>query len=313
MLGVLVAGYAPRASGEAFIVEDGRPRSSIVIAAQPTRMQKLAAQELRKYVRKITGAELQAGSKPNEEMPVTIYVGESEHTRKLGLKTDGLDNGAYRIKSGVDWLALLGKDTNYFMDKPGDAGPEFAARASDRKRAIEAWQKKNGPQWYWAADTYWYYSRELDVWTTDDHGSLNAVNDFLRSLGVRWYMPGEFGEVCPTMTSIPLPEIDETARSEWSRREMIFWRNRPHQTSRAEVLWQLRLGMHVDTKIWGVHGAANLLKPDWVKRNHPDFYALYGGERATEGHGKACLSSRGLFESDVNFSKLMFDEYGKDR
>lgn len=312
LLSALTTVGVSRASAEAFIVKDGTPRASIVIAEKPTRMQKLAAEQLREYIQKITGAALPIGSTPGSEMQLTVYVGQSEHTEKLGLKTDDLDHGAYRIKSGDDWLALIGKDTNYFMDKPGDAGPEYAARNSDRKRAVDAWREKNGPQWHHAADTHWYYNHELDVWTTDDHGSLNAVNDFLRSLGVRWYMPGEFGEVCPTMTSIPLPEIDKTVRSEWKQREMIFWRNRPHQTTGDNVLWQLRLGMHVDPKVWGIHGTDNLIVPEWVKQNHPEYYALYGGERETRDKGKPCYSSEGLFESAVNFSKLMFDEYGKD-
>ncbi|MCA1808082.1 MAG: DUF4838 domain-containing protein [Lentisphaerae bacterium] len=306
-------GLAGHVSAEPFIVEDGQPQAAIVIAGEPTRMQKLAAEELQKYVKKISGAELPIGKAPSDELPVTIYVGESEFTRKLGLQTDDLDSGAYRIKSGNNWLVLMGKDTNYFMDLPGDAGPEYMSRNSDKNRAVEAWNKENGPKWSYAADNYWYYNSELDVWTTDEHGSLNAVNDFLRSLGVRWYMPGKFGEICPEMKNINLPKIDEKVSSEWKSREMIFWRNRPHQTSPEHVLWQLRLGMHIDTKVWGIHGTAQLLRPEWVKENHPEFYALYGTERALkQKNEKACYSSEGLFQSAVGFSKMMFDKYNKN-
>ncbi len=38
------------------------------------------------------------------------------------------------------------------------------------------------------------------------HGTEYAVYDFLRSLGVRWFMPGEFGEVVPQQKTIRVPE-----------------------------------------------------------------------------------------------------------
>lgn len=311
MLVALTLGCPTHLLAQSFIVQNNQPKASIVIAEQPTRMQQLAADQLQTYILKITGAELPVGTQPSADLPVTIYIGESPHTQKLGLSAEGLDYGAYRITSGDNWLAMLGNDDNYFMDKPGDAGPEYASRNSDRERAEEAWHEKHGPQWGFAADTHWYYNHEMDLWVTDNHSSLNAVNDFLRSLGVRWYMPGDFGEICPSMASIPLPEIDETVRSDWKQREMIFWRARPHQTNSDDVLWQLRLGMHIDTSVWAIHGMGNLIAPQWVKENHPDFYALYGNKRATDGHGKACLSSEGLFRSAVAFSKMMADTYGK--
>ena len=38
------------------------------------------------------------------------------------------------------------------------------------------------------------------------HGTEYAVYDFLRSLGVRWFMPGEFGEIVPHTATIRVPE-----------------------------------------------------------------------------------------------------------
>ena len=37
------------------------------------------------------------------------------------------------------------------------------------------------------------------------HGTEYAVYDFLRSLGVRWFMPGEFGEIVPHAATIRVP------------------------------------------------------------------------------------------------------------
>ena len=38
------------------------------------------------------------------------------------------------------------------------------------------------------------------------HGTEYAVYDLLRSLGVRWFMPGEFGEIVPHTTTVRVPE-----------------------------------------------------------------------------------------------------------
>ena len=62
------------------------------------------------------------GPAPDVALPVTICVGESEFTKKTRVKTDDLNYGAYRIQSGDGYLALIGNDDNYFMDKPGDGG-----------------------------------------------------------------------------------------------------------------------------------------------------------------------------------------------
>jgi len=50
MAGILAVGFAASAPGQSLLVEDGQPRAAIVIAEQPTRMQKLAAEELQKYL-----------------------------------------------------------------------------------------------------------------------------------------------------------------------------------------------------------------------------------------------------------------------
>ena len=59
-----------------------------------------------------------------------------------------------------------------------------------------------------------------------------------------------------------------------------------------------------------MHGTSTLLEPEWVKEHKPEFYALYGGERANGENFKPCYSSTGLMESAMGFSGLLFDEYG---
>lgn len=110
---LVLAGFAARGSGAEFIVEDGVPKAEIVVAEKPVPMVKLAAEELRNTLKKISGAELPIASTPSADYPVKIYVGKSAATEKLNVKGDDLKHGAYRIVSGKNWLALIGNDRPY--------------------------------------------------------------------------------------------------------------------------------------------------------------------------------------------------------
>jgi len=268
---------------------------------------------LRTYIKKITGADLPIVTAPTGAPPVKIYVGQSVHTDQRGLDSKDLDHGAYRMKAGKDYLVLLGKDTDDVQDKPGSGGAVYPSSRDDRKRAVEAWHKKYGDQWSSPFLSYFKgYHDKLGLWASDEHGSLNAVNDFLRSLGVEWYMPGEFGEILPRLTSISLPEVDKTVRPEFAMRSMGFYVNAPFMASADEFLWQLRLGLNPNGDIGG-HGIQYMLGTEAAKKDHPEYFALYGGKRETESRGgKPCCSSPGLLASGLGFARLMFDEYHKE-
>jgi len=77
-------------TAENFLVENGEPRAEIVIAEKSPRATRLAAQELQTYLRKISGAKLDIVTTPGRKMPVRIFVGQSAHTEKLGITTQGL-------------------------------------------------------------------------------------------------------------------------------------------------------------------------------------------------------------------------------
>ena len=74
------------AEAETFLVDNGESRAEIIIAEDPPRTVHLAARELQTYVGKITGAKLEIASEPSGQA-IKIYVGESEHTKKLGIDT----------------------------------------------------------------------------------------------------------------------------------------------------------------------------------------------------------------------------------
>ena len=309
---------AHSATAQPLIVDDGKTNAQIVIAEQPTRTMRLAAWELQKYVRKISGAELPIVDAPSDDVEVNIYVGKSAHTDKLGIGIENLKYGAYRIVSGDDWLVLIGDDTNFQPIEP------YAATRSERgsEAIISQWDAVSDSLWEhplgnafknWFKHVNREYDRPSDekplhLWAYDERGSFNAVCGFLRELGVRWYMPGELGEVVPTQTTIALPEIDRTVHPAFPFRDSNV---RIGIHNRRLALWAMRLGARHTYGMGWAHGLNLVTSRAEMQRTHPEYYALYAGKRHT-GHGhksKQCLSTRGLLKQTIAFARTLFDHY----
>lgn len=294
------------------IVDNGQPRAAIVIAEDPPRLVKLAAEELRTYIKKITGAELPIGTAPDPTLPVTIYVGRSAFTDKQGITDEGLRHGAYRMVSGPDWLILLGRDRDFQPREP------WSRTRDDYPETQAAWEKLyGGPcahplNWYGGTTTS--LNRDTGIWRQDEGGSLQAVYALLRDLGVRWYWPGETGEVVPHKESIALPEIDRAAHPDFAIRNHM-WYNRFHLAPADNILWWLRLGLNDGYTLLGAsmpaHGMRLIHGNKSMRENHPEYFALYRGKRDTEyrGTGHACFSSPGLFDETVKYLRAVFDHF----
>lgn len=196
-----------------FLVKDGKAVAQIVVAENPPRMAKLAAGELQTYVAKMTGATLPIVTAPSADCPAQVYVGRSAYTDRLEVTDDGLRHGAYRMVSGYNHLVLLGRDSDFTPPKP------FLRGFSDMARLMAEWDEVTGQKWAFPYTQLWKgYSRDLGLWEKDGRGSLNAVYDFLRAQGVRWYLPHELGEIVPNTHTIALPQVDKTVRPDFALR-----------------------------------------------------------------------------------------------
>ena len=118
----------------------------------------------------------------------------------------------------------------------------------------------------------------MHVWTYDERGSYNAVCGYLRDIGVRWYMPGEIGEILPKMSSIRLPKVDKTVRPDFPMRILNF---RPSVYGRDAMMWGFRLGIRQPYGRQAAHGLHGMTDNEATLTNHPDWFALYGGKRYT--------------------------------
>jgi len=307
ILASLCIGASQTAVAEQFIVRNGRPRAEMIIAEKAPRMVNLAAQELQLYLKKISGAELPITTKPTGDYPVTIYVGKSEHTDRLGVTDAGLKYGAFRMVSGPSHLILLGGDFDFVPTQP------WPQSNSDRPRAQQEWDQLTGSTWVNPLNSaYRQYNRTTGTWAHDEGGSLNAVCAFLRMLGVRWYMPGELGEVVPERKSLPLLSIDKTVRPDFPLRH---WFGAYFVYTSDDVMWERRLGLNSGYAVLGagmaVHGMRNVHGRKEMQEAHPDYYALIGGKRDTEyrGTGHACFSSEGLIQETINYARAVFDHF----
>lgn len=309
-----VAGAA--AGADRFIVKDGRATAEIVVAAQPARTVPLAAQDLQRYLARISGATLPIVTEPSPGCPVQVHVGRSAHTDRLQVSAEGLEYGAFRMVSGPSWLVLIGDDAEFTPREPW--GHDHA----DRARVLREWDALTGQMWgNPCLSLHRKFSPTLGVWEQDGRGSFNAVSEFLRGLGVRWFYPGELGEVVPKLTDIPLPEVNRTVRPDFPLRHLYFYYNEfwvardGNPEAIDDAWWQMRLGLNNSDPILGSvkgHGTVLVHARDEVKQTHPEYFALWGGRRQTEHHGNTgapCLSSEGLLSQNVKLLQAIFDVY----
>ncbi len=304
----LLAASVPFANAQSLLVEGGQPRAEIVIGEQPARVVKVAADELQTYVEKISGARLGITTTPSGGGIIPIYVGQSAYTDKLHISEKDLQHGAFRMASGERWLALVGRDRDFTPREP------WPHDSKDMARVRRDWDAMTGEKWDMDLNlrqTFKMQNKELGVWEQDERGSLNAVHEFLRGLGVRWYLPGDIGEIVPKHASIALPKVDRTVKPDFALRYPYQYGKRFGGRA-EETMWQLRLGLNQAPDLIGpgyvAHGTNNVHDREEVKKAHPEFYTLIDGKRDTAEAGKPCLSSQGLREQNIKYVRAMFDK-----
>ncbi len=320
LLTTLLTSLATLHAADTFLVEDGQPRAEIVISDKPQRSTRLAAQELQDQIAKISGARLPIVTQPSGKA-VKIFVGASAQSP---IKADGLQHGAYRIATGADWLVLIGDDSDFTPIEP------WAKNSSENVsgKSQSEWDKITGAQWG-VPEPGMYKHRmtlpgdigrptaqaasakpePLPLWGYDERGSFNAVCGFLHKLGVRWYLPGELGEIVPSSETIALPKMDETVRPDFAERRFNF---RFATASLDTSMWAMRLGFREPHGRQTAHGMHGMTHRDEILAAHPEWFALYGGKRQTQPDrrlNQLCYSNEELLQETVRNVRAQFDHY----
>jgi hypothetical protein len=331
---LLLTPIAVLQAADVALVENGQPRAEILVAETRPRMTTLAAVELRHFIEKMSGTRLPVVTPPGAA-PVKIHVGESAATKRLGVTSEGLRDGAYRIATGANWIVLLGSDRDF---EPG-AMP-WPLKRNDAPRAEAEWTKltagKSDAPWgfpfasgfkaYWnptdfiaqmtaryGGDFSTLWGRKGGFWNHDQAGSLNAVHDLLRQLGARFFMPGELGEVVPKKATLVVAAQNATVRPDFAMRDWNWYNFAGFDYN--DVIWARRIGMNSRHEmlgpLTGPHGLVVVMESPEMKAKHPEYYALISGQRDT-GHrsgGTPCFSSAGLEAETVRYLRYLYDAF----
>jgi len=105
------------------------------------------------------------------------------------------------------------------------------------------------------------------------HGTEYAVYEFLDRLGVRWFMPGDFGEIVPSESTVTVPEVEVREKPDFVMRN--WWLHAKPELAELERRWKIRNKMNPDP-MFATPGDSSVrsLLPEAVFKEHPDWFAL---------------------------------------
>jgi hypothetical protein len=114
------------------------------------------------------------------------------------------------------------------------------------------------------------------------HGSEYAVAELLGRFGVRWFMPGDFGEVVPRQTTLAVADVEVRQRPAFKMRN--WWGPMPAANRHLEARWKIRNKMNPTLHFITLPGDSStrgLIPPELVK-TEPELFALNAeGKRDT--------------------------------
>lgn len=288
---VAIAGLVPAAAAaDAFtLVAGGHVRSQIVTGPNPPESVAFAARELQTFVAKISGAKLPIVEQAAQGR-AAIRLGPAARAVLAAERLTGIRRDGYLITVAGGELCIVGLD---------DRGPR-----TDIEALLARGETHSMPAW-------------------DFHrGTLYGVYRLLEALGVRWFMPGEFGQRVPQKKDVVFSgEIGEN----------------PHFVSRTVSYWSLWVGANftkrlkkitilpgeretigftpAENRMWELrmrgatfqiplnHNPPALRWADRFGQSHPEYFALLpDGSRANRSRtldGHLCYTEPGVTREAV--------------
>ena len=279
-----LAGRAYGASG-IILVDRGKPTATVIVTKDASRTVRFAARELREYLEKMTGARLpiETVASAHGRMPEAgrsyVLVGQSAYMKELGIRPEALQPDGFVVVATGNCLALVGRDYG------GD--PMFGMRHP-----------------FTLGSTY---NRETGISVYGETGTLFAVYHFLESLGVRWYMPGELGEVVPQRASIAVRPTRVEKAPAFEYRYVYFG---PFRSDPEKAKWFKRAGYGARFPVSINHSFLFFTK---YQAAHPEYFALIDGardlDRTCQGKGSLCLCEPTTLRQMASDAKRYFREH----
>ncbi len=255
--------------GRVVLVQDGEPRAVIVLPAEPESGELQAARELVEHIALMSGG------------------------TELAVVTEGDDTGGrVPILIGAAADDML---SGYVMQKQTELRPHWN---------IDYRIRRGGDTFAFAL---WVEDNAIQLRGGMGHeGTRTAAYDLLEQLGVRWFMPGQYGRRIPERETVDV-SLQQTIQIP------SFVNRRGPQRIRgdARYLDRIRAG-----GMGGQPGRHGFPKPDGrnhqqVRREHPEYYAKcpISGER---GGRQLCISNPDVLELIVNAIRQRLENDGSD-
>lgn len=219
------------------VVDAGKSSATIVVAQDADQKARFAAEELQMYIEKISGARLSIATDVDTPRGSLILVGRSKLTDEMGVV----------IPSG---MSNSMREEGFVIVCRGD---RLVLAGNDSSRDIQESEPRSNPSY---------------------HGTEYAVYDFLNRLGVRWLMPGEYGEIVPHTTTIKFQEMQVSEKPAFIVRD--WWGHVPKELRDQELRWKIRNKMN-PMRLFAVpsDGTANSLIPaSKYLKEHPEYFAM---------------------------------------
>lgn len=127
------------------------------------------------------------------------------------------------------------------------------------------------------------------------YGTRYAVAALLNRLGVRWFLPGAFGEVVPHASTLQAGPLDVVERPSFPFR--MFWEHSRGNMDVERQEWQIRNFYNPRIQKWvGVPGDSSLREylPHDQFKAHPNWFALQRDGKRDEN--MACMTSQGMID-----------------
>ena len=120
-------------------------------------------------------------------------------------------------------------------------------------------------------------------------GTLYGAYAFLEHLGVRWYAPGDLGEVVPSTPTLEVQQTRMVSRPAFALRWVGFNRWSLRNGANSIAVGDLPRGFTVAPRIY--HTQRHIMPTELCLDEHPEYYALVDGSRMCDRDVKLCYGN----------------------
>lgn len=240
------------------LVENGKPKCALVLSEEAFNFQPGEGQKGRR-----------------RPQPLTPIAEEKKAAREIQAYVQKISGAVLEIVKSGDELKGL--------------NPVYVGAAADVSLLQSIQQKGNDP----AAFALIATKDAASVRGVTPQGTFNGACELLEQLGVRWFLPGDFGTVIPTAKTLVLKEQRTFQVPSFPSR---------HLQAVRDDEWErhLRAG---GPQFPSAHGVRLGVRPDDLFAKHPEYFALRDGKRSKS---QLCISNPDVLQLAVQSTKEFF-------